>query len=397
MTDAAHAFPLDELLPLSCRGQGHDRDNPDNTAVNDVMGDFALTLVDSLDTFAVFGDRAGFEQAVRETIEHVSFDVDSRVQVFEVTIRQLGGLLSGHLLASSPKRGFMLPWYRGELLNLAHDLGRRLLPAFDTPTGLPYARVHLQDGLLPGENTETCSAGAGSLVLEFVTLSRLTGDPVFEDVARRAFFAVWNRKSDLNLIGNTINVADGRWLHAISSTGAGIDSFFEYAAKAYVLLGEDEWLRVWDDAYKAIMQHVQSADGFWYRAANMNNGQHASTLVDSLSAFFPGVQVLMGDVEAAIKGHAVFAWQWRRYRALPELFDVNRRQAVSLGYPLRPEFIESNMYLYHVCAHFLLLLALKALTVRQGYEGRLLLGCSRASLVRPDEQDNHRMRHGGTA
>ena len=70
--------------------------------------------------------------------------------------------------------------------------------------------------------------------------------------------------------------------------------------------------------------------------------------VDSLSAFFPGVQVLMGDVEAAIKGHAVYAWQWRRYRALPELFDISRRQAVANGYPLRPEFIESNMYLYHV-------------------------------------------------
>lgn len=38
-------------------------------------------------------DKEGFEQAVRDAIEHVSFDVDSRVQVFEVTIRMLGGLV----------------------------------------------------------------------------------------------------------------------------------------------------------------------------------------------------------------------------------------------------------------------------------------------------------------
>lgn len=180
------------------------------------MGDYALTLVDSLDTFAVrpkslfcratslsrplglqmLNDKSGFEQAIRETIEHVSFDVDSRVQVFEVTIRMMGGLvsrvcveyvdthsqaspsqLSGHLLAmpgaytrSDPStyhssiRGFSLPWYRSELLHIAHDLGRRLLPAFETPTGIPFARVHLQRGLRgkggKGESGETCSAGA---------------------------------------------------------------------------------------------------------------------------------------------------------------------------------------------------------------------------------------------
>lgn len=57
------------------------------------MGDYLLTVVDSLDTFPMLDDKAGFEQAVREVIEHVSFDVDSRVQVFEVTIRMMGGLV----------------------------------------------------------------------------------------------------------------------------------------------------------------------------------------------------------------------------------------------------------------------------------------------------------------
>ncbi|BGP03907.1 hypothetical protein JCM10021v2_007655 [Rhodotorula toruloides] len=357
------AFPADELLPLSCGKQGHDRSNPNNGAVNDVMGDYALTLVDSLDTFAMLNDKAGFEQAIRETIEHVSFDVDSRVQVFEVTIRMMGGLLSGHLLAmpgaynrSDPStfhssiRGFSLPWYRSELLHLAHDLGRRLLPAFETPTGIPFARVHLQRGLRgkggKGESGETCSAGAGSLLLEFITLSRLTSDPTFETLARRAFFAIWDRRSDIGLIGNTIDARSGVWMHGAAGTGAGIDSFYEYAAKAYVLTGDDDYLRVWQDGYAGLQRYVRTGDGFWYRGANMQTGQLTSVLVDSLAAFMPGVQTLMGDLDSATRSHAPYAFLWLRYGGLPELYDTHRRQAVQLGYPLRPEYIESNMYLY---------------------------------------------------
>ncbi|GAA5882976.1 hypothetical protein JCM16303_006771 [Sporobolomyces ruberrimus] len=363
------AFPSDELLPLSCGKQGHDRTNPDNVGVNDVMGDYALTLVDSLDTFAMLNDKAGFEQAVKETITHVNFDVDSRVQVFEVTIRMMGGLLSGHLLAldstttiptnsssppstsfSSSIKGFSLPWYRGELLDLAHDLGKRLLPAFESPTGIPYARVHLQKGLRgkdgKGESGETCSAGAGSLLLEFITLSRLTLDATFERVARKAFFQIWNNRSPISLIGNTLDVRTNQWIHPISSIGAGIDSFFEYAAKAYVLTGEEEYWRVWKESYEAIRKYSRGQDGFWYRGVNMHTGQLSSVHVDSLSAFFPGVQVLVGDLEGAIKSHGVFAFLWSRFGGIPELFDTFRKEAAHLGYPLRPEFIESNMYLY---------------------------------------------------
>lgn len=100
-----------------------------------------MTLVDALDTFVVLNDPPGFERAVRNVIDWVSFDVNTKPQVFETTIRVLGGLLSAHLFANQTAQPFHLPWYRGELLAMAHDLGTRLLPAFTTPTGIPYARV----------------------------------------------------------------------------------------------------------------------------------------------------------------------------------------------------------------------------------------------------------------
>lgn len=69
--------------------------------------------------------------------------------------------------------------YNNELLGLAYDLGERMLPAF-AYSEIPYARVHLQTGVADFEHTETCPAGAGSLLLEFGMLSRLSGDYRFE-------------------------------------------------------------------------------------------------------------------------------------------------------------------------------------------------------------------------
>lgn len=83
-----------------------------------------------------------------------------------------------------------------------------------------------------------------------------------------------------------------------------------------------------------------------FRGVNMMSGQLTATVVDSLSAFMPGVLTLMGDLDTASKLHAPFAFIWARYSGLPELFDTHRRHGVNFGYPLRPEFIESNMYLY---------------------------------------------------
>ncbi|KAI0301837.1 alpha-mannosidase [Multifurca ochricompacta] len=308
------------------------RFDEENIAYNDVAGNFSLTLIDSLDTLVVLNDRAGFEDAVRKVIHWVSFDVNTKPQIFETNIRVLGGLLSGHLFASRTGQPFYLPWYRGELLSMARDLGQRFLPAFSTPTGLPYARINLRHGIPAGESVETCTAGAGSLILEFATLSRLTGDTRFEKAAHKAFFALWNRRSDIGLVGNTINAWTGNWIYPeVSSVGAGVDSFFEYALKWYILSGEHEFLDVWNESYAAIMRHSRSLDGLWYRRVHMTTGDIAYNTLDSLSAFWP-------DFKSSLL--------WKRHAGIPEVWDMSYKQATSLQYPLRPEFIESTWYLY---------------------------------------------------
>ncbi|EJT97632.1 hypothetical protein DACRYDRAFT_59015 [Dacryopinax primogenitus] len=343
-----NAFPFDELQPLTCHGRGPDWHDPTNIAINDVNGNFSVTLIDSLSALVVLGDRARFSESVHNVLQYVpTFDIDARPQVFETTIRVLGGLLSAHIFAISEDYGMRVDLYKGELLELAEDLGKRLLQAFNTPTGMPYARVNLRHGVPAGETSESCSAGVASLVLEFATLSRLTDKPIYEKVARRAFYSIWNRRSDLNLVGNSINVISGVWVSPLmSGIGAGIDSFYEYALKSYILLGEPDFLDVWHESYAAVMKHIRGREGFWFRNTWMDSGLLASVYVDSLSAFWPGLQVLGGDIQNAIKSHLVYWNLWRRYSAMPERFNIINKEIEIKGYPLRPEFVESTYFLY---------------------------------------------------
>lgn len=78
---------------------------------------------------------------------HLLNGLNKTVSVFETTIRVLGGLLSAHLIASDHTTGMKIASYENQLLDLAEDLARRLLPAFDTPTGIPFGSVNLLYGV----------------------------------------------------------------------------------------------------------------------------------------------------------------------------------------------------------------------------------------------------------
>jgi mannosidase alpha-like ER degradation enhancer 3 len=226
-------------MPLSCKGRYRAKHTPRGD-IDEVLGNFTLTLVDSLDTLALLNKVDKFEQAVKNVIEQVYFDKDIVVSVFESNIRMLGGLLSAHVsLIYMRNKHYKnrFDWYNNELLDLAKDLGDRLLPAFKTPTGLPTSRVNLKHGLtrelLTSEKDKyTCTACAGTLLLEFTLLSRLTGDSVYEEKVVKAMDFLWQKRNRVSdLVGTTINVNDGEWLSKDASIGAGIDSYYEYLFK----------------------------------------------------------------------------------------------------------------------------------------------------------------------
>ena len=104
---------------------------------------------------------------------------------------------------------------------------------------------------------ETCTACAGSMILDFVALSRLSGNSEFEKKANRAMDVIWDsRKANTNLVGSVINVETGGWVKKEASIGGGTDSYYEYLAKGYLLTNDSNYLDRWNAHYSGIMNFI---------------------------------------------------------------------------------------------------------------------------------------------
>ncbi|KAG7910797.1 hypothetical protein KL906_001177 [Ogataea polymorpha] len=378
----AHGFPYDEVDPLTCEPASRDYEDIHNTWKNDAMGNFSLTLFDTLDAFVVLGDKQGFErniQLIRDTYQ--DFDIDANVQVFETTIRVLGGLLSAHLYASDERRGYSIENYDGFLLRLAYDLGKRLVLASENKSGVPYPRTNLRYGPLKVPKSlqkEQCTAGITSLILEFGLLSRLTNDPIFELISRKTFLNMWSSKTVLGLLPMTVDARSNIFTDQITGVGASIDSFYEYALKYSILFDDEIFNDIWQESYKALLMHSQNSIGI-FTNIHVSNAAAAREWIDALGAFFPGLLVLAGDLKNAFDFYTVYFKLWNTYGAIPERWDFSgfrwnyayrdskpyhpldslpgmsveetkvalMNDAVLLEwYPLRPEFVESTYFLY---------------------------------------------------
>ncbi|KAF5297340.1 hypothetical protein FQA39_LY12179 [Lamprigera yunnana] len=329
-----YAYPYDELRPLSCDGV-------------DTWGSYSLTLIDALDTLAIMGNYSEFQRVVDILTKKDNFDSNINVSVFETNIRIIGGLLSAHLL--SHRAGVTLEpgWpCNGPLLRLAEDVAKRLIIAFDTKSGMPYGTVNLRSGVPVGETAVTCTAGIGTFIVEFGTLSRLTGDPIYEEVAMNALYALHRHRSPLGLYGNHIDILTGHWTAQDAGIGAGVDSLFEYLVKGSILLQKPELMELFREAKRSIDKYLKRED--WYLWVSMTKGQVTLPVFQSLEAFWPGVLSLIGDTTSALKTLYNYHHVWQQYGFTPEFYNIAQAEAVSNreNYPLRPELIESIMYLY---------------------------------------------------
>jgi hypothetical protein len=266
----------------------------------------------------------------------LSFDRDIYVKNFEITIRLLGGLLSSYQLTGDKR-----------LLELAEDLGNRLLPAFNSPTGLPYVYVNLRTGQV--RDPLSNPAETGTLLLEFGTLSKLSGKPVFYDKAKRALVETYKRRSAIGLVGSSINVETGAWVDPDSHISGGIDSYYEYLWKCWVLFGDNECLEMWNASIPAIQKYLADdvRGELWYGHADMTTGKRTATTYGALDAFFPALLALSGDIPRARRLQASSFKMWNLHGIEPEEIDYRTMKATAFTYHLRPEIIESTCYLHH--------------------------------------------------
>jgi ER degradation enhancer, mannosidase alpha-like 2 len=315
---------------------GHDELKPLSKAPHDWHGDSLLmTPVDTLDTLLLLGLDAEAEKAKTLIVEKLSFDKDITVKNFEITIRILGGLLSGYQMTGDAR-----------LLRLAEDLGNRLLPVFNSPTGMPYMYVNLKTGKTSGARSNP--AEIGTLILEFGTLSKLTKNPVFYDKAKNALVQLHKRRSKIGLVGEEIDVETGEWVSRASHVGGGIDSYYEYVLKCAKLFGDKDCARIWKDSRRALDKHLadDASTGLWYGQVDMDTGRRTATEFGALHAFLPSVLALGGDLGRAKRLQDSTFKMWNVAGIEPEVIDYKTMEVRHAGYPLRPEIMESAYYLH---------------------------------------------------
>jgi hypothetical protein len=318
-----NAMGFDALMPISKKGH------------NWYGVSFLMTPLDAFDTFYLLGLMAEAEEAKEMVVTGLNFNLDVEVQLFEVNIRLLGGLISAYELTGDQR-----------LVALAKDLGARLLPAFNSPTGMPYRYVNLKTGHM--RDSISNPAEIGTYLLEFGKLTAYTGDSTYYKTAKKAAFEIFRRRSDIDLVGTTINVNTGEWKNTESQIGARIDSYYEYLYKAWLLFGDTDCKKAWEIHNKAILKYLLTdvPSGSYFTRADMRSGKETHSLYGALDAFYAGILALSGDLATAGKIQKGNFHMWTSFNLEPEEFDFRTNRVTEPSYPLRPENLESCFYLY---------------------------------------------------
>jgi mannosyl-oligosaccharide alpha-1,2-mannosidase len=266
-----HAFGSDEFLPLSKRGM--------NTSQIGV----GYFIVDTLDTLLLMNLTKEVEEARKWTSE-LSFDVDVDVNVFEATIRMLGGLLSTYMLTVDDL-----------YLRKAIDLGERLLHAFHTPTGVPVGWINLhthKHGKQSSNNQGIAvTAQVATLQLEMRYLSHLTGDMRYWHAVEQVMDVLERLAPVDGLVPAAIHIYTPKFEGEEITLGARTDSYYEYLLKQWIQTNgtETRYIHMYDRAIRGIHEQLLShtiPNGFVF-ISERYFGEYVPRM-EHLACFLPG-------------------------------------------------------------------------------------------------------------
>uniref|UniRef100_A0A3B5LBG0 alpha-1,2-Mannosidase n=1 Tax=Xiphophorus couchianus TaxID=32473 RepID=A0A3B5LBG0_9TELE len=293
------------------------------------------------------------------SVKELSFDKNVDVNLFETTIRILGGLLSCYHLTGDQL-----------FLDKAKDLGSRLMPAFKTPSKIPFSDVNIGKGTAhpPRWTSDSTVAEVTSVQLEFRELSHLTQDPQYQDAVNEVMRLVHRLpgKHD-GLVPMFINTNSGQFSHkGVFTLGARADSYYEYLLKQWIQGGktEDELLEDYLQAVEGVKKHLvrQTGPGRLTFIGELSHNRF-NPKMDHLVCFLPGTLAL-GVHSGLPPDHLDLAQQLmetchQMYKQMetglsPEIahFNMQGDEVLTAASPadrhnlLRPETVESLFYMY---------------------------------------------------
>ncbi|KAJ7218208.1 glycoside hydrolase family 47 protein [Mycena rebaudengoi] len=230
----------DEYHPISRKGSN----------LTDAGG-IGYTVIDSIDTMLLMGLTEEYSRARAWVENSMNFERDANFHTFETTIRVLGGLLSAYELSDSD------PLYLG----LAIDLADRILPVFNTPSGLPTSMVNLKRrvGVADPDNQGLVStAEAATLQLEFRYLGFLTDNLEYWDKVEHVMRVIRKGRTANGLTPIFMSAEKGQFTTSDIRLGSRGDSYYEYLLKQYLQTGSVEtvYREMYEDSMHAIHDHL---------------------------------------------------------------------------------------------------------------------------------------------
>lgn len=274
-------------------------------------------IVDSLDTMMLMNLTEPLSDARKWLHRSLTWDQDQDVNTFETTIRMLGGLLSAHYLSTQ------LPHAASKrdsvYLSKAIDLADRLLVAFDSNSGIPYASVNIgQRKGIPShaDGGSSSTAEAATVQLEMKYLSHLTGNDVYWKKAEHVMKVLDDQKMEGGLLPIFVHPNHGRFTTREIRLGSRGDSYYEYLAKQYLQTGETIYRDMWEDVLDGIQKHLvtttRNAALKYIAELPAGVGGALSPKMDHLVCFLPGT-IAMGATEGRTLAEARRDPEWKPY------------------------------------------------------------------------------------
>ncbi|CAG5136271.1 unnamed protein product [Candidula unifasciata] len=250
-------------------------------------GSLGATIVDAVDTLYIMELDDEYQKARDWIAQSLNFEISADLSVFETNIRFIGGLLSTYALTGDQifkKR--------------AKEIADKLLPAFNTPTGLPLAIINLKTG--SSRNYGWASGGSsilseiGSLHLEFDYLSAVTENSIYRDKVMKIRTFLKEIDKPGGFYSNYIHPKTGKWGQQHVSIGALGDSFYEYLLKEWLMSNKEdtEARQMYDQAMQVVYDKllVKSPGGLSY-FAEYKSGRLEHKM-DHLACFSAGMVAL---------------------------------------------------------------------------------------------------------